>query len=126
MKYKSLEITDEEKEALKIYCEWEYTYINLLTSGDIETINKLNNDKLNIFTKDYFIKRMETLKQIYSAMVKYTYGMQNMRITLSRGTNLSEIDYIKRSSNECNKLLSTTYLFKNLYVSISIKSFKDS
>ena len=108
MKYKSLEITDEEKEALKIYCEWEYTYINLLTSGDIETINKLNNDKLNIFTKDYFIKRMETLKQIYSAMVKYTYGMQNMRITLSRGTNLSEIDYIKRSSNECNKLLSTT------------------
>ena len=28
MKYKSLEITDEEKDNLKRYCEYEHRYIN--------------------------------------------------------------------------------------------------
>lgn len=109
---KSLEITKEEKDALKIYCEWEHTYINLLTNGDMEAIHKLNNDRLDIFSAEYFANRMETLKKIYSAMVKYEknikmqigYGSRNV----IRGTTLSEIEYIRRHEGKCNKILSTT------------------
>lgn len=42
----SLKITEEEKDALIKYVNWEYTYINLLTSGDIEAINKFNNERI--------------------------------------------------------------------------------
>ncbi len=110
---KSLEITKEEKDALKIYCDWQYTYINLLTSGDMETIYKFNNDRLDIFSAKYFADMMETLKNIYSAMVKYKksedlYYGHNFGKNVVRGTTLSEIKYLERHKGECNKILSTT------------------
>ena len=108
---KSLEITKEEKNALKIYCEWEHRYINILTYGDIEAVNKLNNDRLNIFSEEYFLNSMKTLKNIYSAMVKYEKNMKNMGYdsrNVIRGTTLSEIEYLSRQKGECNKILSTT------------------
>lgn len=105
MKYKSLEITEEEKEALKEYCEWNYMFINLLTSGDMDAISKFNNDRLNIFSKEYFEKSMETLKNIYSAMVKYSYNKKSESRTLIRGTTVAEIETFK---GEYTKMLSTS------------------
>lgn len=105
---KSLKITEEEKDALMKYVNWEYTYINLLTSGDIEAINKLNNEQLNVFSKKYFKEQMEILKRIYSVMVKNTYGQQNGIRSLERGTTLSEVKSIEMLNGECNKSLSTS------------------
>ena len=107
---KSLEITEEEKDALIKYVNWEYTYINLLTNGDMKAISKLNNDSLNIFSKEYFGEQIETLKRMYSAMVKYSYGKEkeDRRTQFDRGTTLSELKSIEKAKGLCNKTLSTT------------------
>ena len=63
MKLKSLEITEEEKEALKTYCEYQYTYINLLTNGDMDTIKKMDVKDLKTFSKEYFEEGMDVLKK---------------------------------------------------------------
>lgn len=51
---------------------------------------------------------METLKRIYSVMVKNTYGQQNSIRSLERGTTLSEVKSIEMQNGECNKSLSTS------------------
>lgn len=111
MEYNSLKITNEEKEALQTYCGYEHKYINLLISGDIEAVSKFNdkgNDKgIDVFSTKYFLRGMDTLNKIYSAMVKYSYD-GNALGNVVRGTTLSEIDYINKNNGMCNKLLSTT------------------
>lgn len=104
MKYKSLEITDEEKDNLKRYCEYEHRYINLLTSGDFQTINKLDDKVINIFSKEYFEKVMNVLTNVYSAMIKYSYN-RNGEMSLYRGTTVAEMRNFK---SEYTKLLSTS------------------
>lgn len=105
MNLKSLEITEEEKEALKTYCEYEHTYINLLVSGNIKAVKKFNNDQLDIFSAEYFEKSMDMFGKIYSAMCKYSYG-KDMPLTVSRGTTVAEVESLQK--DECTKLLSTS------------------
>ena len=112
MKYKSLEITDEEKESLKRYCEWEHMDINLLTSGDLKSIPKLHNlDLEEIFSREYFSSRMKDVANIYSLMCKYSYKTDRDPYTglrtLYRGTTDAEIRAFS-SKGEYDKLLSTS------------------
>lgn len=105
---KSLEITEEEKNALMEYCGWRYTYINLLTSGSIEAINNLDNISLNTFSEEHFNYSMEVIKNVYSAICKYSYDTDSSKLWLYRGTTESELKYVQRNNGIYNKLISTS------------------
>lgn len=107
-KLKILEITEEEKNALREYCDWRYTYINLLTSGSMEAIDNLDNISLKAFSKNSFSEAMKIIKNVYSAMCKYSYNRDSSNILLYRGTTERELDYIRTNNNVCDKILSTS------------------
>ena len=100
MKY---DITNEEKEALKLYKGFNYEAINvLLTSNCDEDIallrESLENDSVQTisYKKDNVIKNIEIVKKIYELMIKMDLNRERpLDFKFVRGTSIDEIQRYK-------------------------------
>ena len=100
MKY---DITNEEKEALKLYKGFNYEAINaLLTSNCDEDIallrESLENDEVQTisYKKDNVIKNIEIVKKIYELMIKMDLNRERpLDFKFVRGTSIEEVQKYK-------------------------------
>lgn len=96
-------ITDEELNALKNYKEKNYEAINQMLVSNAETdiallSSEVENKVVSIsYDRESVIEYLRNIKLIYKLMLKYHYGRKNkISKKIYRGTNLSEIERIKR------------------------------
>lgn len=97
------DITNEEKEALKLYKGFNYEAINaLLTSNCDEDIallrESLENDSVQTisYKKDNVIKNIEIVKKIYELMIKMDLNRERpLDFKFVRGTSIDEIQRYK-------------------------------
>ena len=100
MKY---DITNEEKEALRLYKGFNYEAINaLLTSNCDEDIallrESLENDEVQTisYKKDNVIKNIEIVKKIYELMIKMDLNRERpLDFKFVRGTSIEEVQKYK-------------------------------
>lgn len=100
MKY---DITNEEKEALKMYKGFNYEAINGLLTSNVETDIALLKDALKTgkvepvsYKKDDVIKNIEIVKKIYELMIKMDLNREvPLDFKFVRGTNLNELERLK-------------------------------
>ena len=100
MKY---DITNEEKEALRLYKGFNYEAINgLLTSSCDEDIALLresiesNSVQTISYKKDNVIKNMEIVKKIYELMIKMDLNNEKkIDFKFARGTGIEELQRYK-------------------------------
>lgn len=97
------DITNEEKEALKLYKGFNYEAINaLLTSNCDEDIallrESLENDEVQTisYKKDNVIKNIEIVKKIYELMIKMDLNRERpLDFKFVRGTSVEEVQKYK-------------------------------
>lgn len=112
MKY---DITNEEKEALKIYKGFNYEAINgLLTSNSEDDIALLRESFENksvqtiSYRKDDVIKNIEIVKRIYELMIKMDLNKEKkIDFKFVRGTNIDEVQKYKNEPY-IDRMLSVT------------------
>ena len=99
---KKVKLTNEEKEAIKVYKGFNYEAINQLLTADAETDVALLSSHVESFIvpisyeKDDVIKNLIVISKIYSAMLK-----QNRSVAAEifvRGSNIEEINRMKNET----------------------------
>lgn len=104
--FKSLDITDEERESILRYAGPFHTNINSILDFDPSVISKLSKDWNIDFSSDTIKKYIDDIINVYSAMYKNSYGKDTPLYTI-RGTSASEA--IKLHSGDVyNRFVSTT------------------
>ncbi len=95
--YRSLEITEEEIEAVRRYISNAHISMNALLDIDPEVINtQLSKGWVIDFSKEGIEKNTEYLTKLYSAMYKYSLARGTDRTTVYRGTSRSEVAKLER------------------------------
>ncbi len=93
-------ITDEEKNALKLYKEKDYESINqILISNseiDVNILSDESNKRIISYSKENVEKYIDIIKKVYELMQKKYVTLKNEAVPqFFRGTNISEIERIK-------------------------------
>ena len=112
MKY---DITNEEKEALRIYKGFSYDAINSLLTSNVELDIALLKDALNngsvesiSYKKDDVLNKIEMVKRIYELMLKCNLNNENKSsFKYTRGTNMEEVQRLKNEPY-IDRMLSVT------------------
>ena len=112
MKY---DITNEEKEALRIYKGFSYDAINSLLTSNVEFDIALLKDALNngsvesiSYKKDDVLNKIEMVKRIYELMLKCNLNNENKSsFKYTRGTNMEEVQRLKNEPY-IDRMLSVT------------------
>jgi len=106
----ALEIVDREREAIKRYIGEGYKFINNMLETDVsveENMLHSIHDTPGAFSAENVEQMIEDVKNIYSAMIKYSHDARKLN-RIYRGTTNSEMKRLE-SANTVNKFLSVTY-----------------
>lgn len=100
-----LEITKEEIEAIEYYKDEASKNINQLMSNDIENdLSLLEKEEIVDYSKATLTKNFDAILKIYTAILKAYYNNPQKDSTFYKGTNIAEIDFLKKE-NSVNKFI---------------------
>lgn len=107
-KFKSLEISQEEVDAIRKYISFMHTNMNSMLDLNPEVLTKLKDKAWLIdLSKDSMKEHIDSFEKIYSAMYKYGKKHNGPYERLYRGTSRDEIDNLREGS-KYGRFLSTS------------------
>lgn len=107
-KFKSLEISQEEIDAIRKYISFMHTNMNSMLDLNPEVLTRLQDKAWLIdLSKDNMKEHIDSFEKIYSAMYKYGKKSKGPYERIYRGTSRDEVDKLREGSNY-GRFLSTS------------------